>query len=324
MSAKSRLRTAIDDGLLILPEGTGSLVRPAANFDVGSLAGRELSIVSTFAPEFDQWAAAGYEVGQSYSKSAFTVVNIPRSKPFAKSLVAKAAMTSDLVVVDGDKTDGIDSIFKACRKELGDLPSVTKNHGRMFWFQGTQTLADWVKAEPTKGPHGFYTTPGVFSGGVIDKGSEQLVMALPDDLSGHIADLGAGWGYLSAQLLKRKSVGSVTLVEAEHLALDCARLNVADDRATFVWADATQYSSINPFDHVVMNPPFHTGREGDPSLGQAFIKAAARILKPKGSLWMVANRHLPYEATLSECFQKVTPLDGAKGFKLFKASRPKR
>ena len=324
MSAKSRLRTAIDDELLSLPKGSGSIVRPAAGFDIRSVSGRDLRVVSTFAPDVEQWKAAGFEVGQTLSQSAFTVVNIPRSKPFAKSLVAQAASTSEVVIVDGDKTDGIDSIFKACRKELGDLPSVTKNHGRMFWFQGTQVLASWVESEPTKGLHGYYTTPGVFSDGAVDKGSEQLVAVLPADMSGRIADLGAGWGYLSAQLLERDAVSSVTLVEAEKLAVDCAKLNVTDDRAAFVWADATRYDATDPFDNVVMNPPFHMGRDGDPTLGQAFIKTAARILKPKGSLWMVANRHLPYEATLSDCFQKVTPLEGAKGFKLFKASRPKR
>ena len=27
----------------------------------------------------------------------------------------------------------VDSLFKLCRKELGNLPSITKAHGRIFW-----------------------------------------------------------------------------------------------------------------------------------------------------------------------------------------------
>ena len=58
-------------------------------------------------------------------------------------------------------------------------------------------------------------------------------------------------------------------------------------------------------DAVVMNPPFHTGRTAEPGLGQAFITAAARLLAPQGQLWMVANRHLPYETALGGQFAHV-------------------
>jgi 16S rRNA (guanine1207-N2)-methyltransferase len=73
-----------------------------------------------------------------------------------------------------------------------------------------------------------------------------------------------------------------------------------------------------------MNPPFHTSRDGDPELGRAFISAAKRCLKSKGSLYLVANRHLPYETSLEQCFAKVLELPGNNRFKLFHASRPQR
>ena len=53
-----------------------------------------------------------------------------------------------------------------------------------------------------------------------------------------------------------------------------------------------------------MNPPFHTSRAADPALGQGFINPQlARNLTRNGNLWMVANRHLPYEVTLNETFR---------------------
>ena len=73
-----------------------------------------------------------------------------------------------------------------------------------------------------------------------------------------------------------------------------------------------------------MNPPFHTGRAADPALGIAFIAAAARALTGSGQLWMVANRHLPYEAALRDRFKTVEELGGDAAFKLFHATRPKR
>ncbi len=323
MASTSRLRTALDDGLLVLPEGAGIIVRPKVDFDISALADHPLTISTTFAPDAELWSGSEYEVAQDLSPASFTVINVPRSKAFAKALVAQAATQSDLIIVDGDKTDGVDSLFKACRKVLGDVPSVTKNHGRIFWFEKTDAFADLLSEGPQVGAHGFFTTAGVFSDGAIDKGSALLLEKLPKDLPAKIADLGAGWGYLSAGILDRNGVESITLVEAEHMALDCAKLNINDDRASFHWADARTFEPSEKFDTLVMNPPFHTGREGDPSLGQDFIRSAARMLKTNGDLWMVANRHLPYEATINECFQKVVPIEGSVGFKIFKASRPK-
>ena len=43
-----------------------------------------------------------------------------------------------------------------------------------------------------------------------------------------VVDLGAGWGWLAAQVLKREGVEAVHLVEADAEALDCARLNLRD------------------------------------------------------------------------------------------------
>jgi len=151
-----------------------------------------------------------------------------------------------------------------------------------------------------------------------------LVDALPKTLKGRVADFGAGWGFLSKAVLENDAINSLDLVEAEHLALDCAKLNIEDTRATFVWGDATTHKADQPYDTIVMTPPFHQGRAGDPSLGQDFITAAAKNLKPSGHLWMVANRHLPYEAHLSEKFRDISEVSGNAAFKVFHASRPKR
>jgi 16S rRNA (guanine1207-N2)-methyltransferase len=53
-----------------------------------------------------------------------------------------------------------------------------------------------------------------------------------------------------------------------------------------------------------MNPPFHAGRAAEPAIGQGMILAAARALKPGGTLYLVANRQLPYEQVLAKEFRK--------------------
>jgi 16S rRNA (guanine1207-N2)-methyltransferase len=72
---------------------------------------------------------------------------------------------------------------------------------------------------------------------------------------------------------------------------------------------------------VVMNAPFHDGGAEDRSLGQSFIKRAADSLKIGGSAWIVANRHLPYEAMLNALFKRVTTVVSEEGYKVFEAVR---
>jgi 16S rRNA (guanine1207-N2)-methyltransferase len=164
----------------------------------------------------------------------------------------------------------------------------------------------------------------VFSADGVDAGSAALAATLPDKLPGRMADLGAGWGWLAAQVLARAGVESLDLIEAEADALACARLNLTDARAQFHWADALRFRPEVPFQGVVMNPPFHAGRTGDPALGQAFVAAAARMLTPGGTLWMVANRHLPYRPTIEAHFREVEELPSpAPGFRVTRASGPR-
>ncbi len=322
--SNSRLSTALDDGILTLPEGIISVMRPPVTYDVSALPREAVEIVHGFYPDYVVWQYAGYNMAQAVADAKTAIVVLPRAKALARAMIADACDNAELIIVDGQKTDGVDSVFKDCRKRLGNLPSITKAHGRIFWFATTDAFDDWTAPPPTRGLHGFYTTAGVFSDGAIDAGSALLAEALPAKLPARMADLGAGWGYLAEAVLGRDGVQSLDLIEAEALSVACAKLNITDPRARFHWADAIQFAADAAFDGIVMNPPFHTTRAADPELGRSFIQAAARLLAPHGKLWMVANRHLPYETTMTESFRNVDIIGGNGAFKIFHATRPQR
>jgi 16S rRNA (guanine1207-N2)-methyltransferase len=201
----------------------------------------------------------------------------------------------------------------------------SKAHGKLFACKQPDAgaFADW-RSGPAMTPGGFWTAPGVFSADGIDPASALLADALPERLGRFVGDLGAGWGFLSAHVLTRPDIEAVHLVEAEHMALECARRNVGDPRAVFHWEDARHWNPPVRLDSIVMNPPFHRSRSAEPAIGQAFVQAAATALTPQGQLWMVANRHLPYEQTLHSAFTNVFEVGGDARFKLFHATRPKR
>jgi len=326
VSTPSRLSLAIGSGTVFLPEaGRIAVFAPRAGADLSALPVERVQIITTMKPDFDAFAARGYDCALApEGRYAASLVCLPRAKPLARALIAQAAdVTDGTLIVDGDKTDGVESILKDCRRRTQTGAPLSKAHGKIFTLPEGAEFADWRGSE-TEIEGGYVTAPGVFSADGIDPGSEWLSRALPGTLGAHVIDLGAGWGYLAAQVLGRTAIARLDLVEADHAALACARHNLRDPRAAFHWADATQWQPDSRADSVIMNPPFHTGRSADPDLGRAFIAAAARMLKPSGTLWLVANRHLPYEATLAHRFKHVEEIAGDTRFKILQARHPSR
>jgi 16S rRNA (guanine1207-N2)-methyltransferase len=252
---------------------------------------------------------------------------LPRARAEALALIAQASALLPAgapILVDGQKTDGIDSVLKLARAAgftLGEV--ISKAHGKACVLGAGPQPEGWA-ATPRQIEGGFVTLPGVFSADAPDRGSVLLAAALPEKLYGRVADLGAGWGYLARTILTRADVKSLDLVEADRTALDCAERNITDPRARFHWADATRFKPAQPWDAVVMNPPFHISRAADPELGAAFLRAAHRGLLPGGALWLVANRHLPYDRILTPLFRTVEEIGGDAVFRLFRAAHPIR
>ncbi len=323
-----RLSLALEAGGFAVPaSGSVFVFHPSVDTDLSALPKDQVKIIQPLRPAYEHFTSLGYDcapVWDGESTAVAAVVFATRAKALGRDLIAQAVRaTQGPVLIDGAKTDGIDSLLKDLRKLAAPSAPIAKAHGKVFWIDGGAVLPNW-RAEESALVDGYRTAPGVFSADGIDPASRLLAEVLPQKLGRRVADLGAGWGFLSNQILARQDVETVHLVEADHIALDCARVNVDDARAQFHWADATGWQSPEPCDAVVMNPPFHTGRAAEPALGQAFIRTAAKALTPGGHVWMVANRHLPYEVTLEQCFAKVEEVAGDNRFKVLHAHRPRR
>ncbi|GEO97897.1 class I SAM-dependent methyltransferase [Methylobacterium haplocladii] len=166
------------------------------------------------------------------------------------------------------------------------------------------------------------TQPGIFSWNRVDPGSVLLLRHLPKKLSGKGADFGCGLGILALAVLHDESVTSLAMIDIDRRAVEMARRNVVDPRATIRWADIRQSDpTLTRLDFVVMNPPFHDGGAEDQALGKVFIARAAEALRSGGTLWITANQHLPYEAPLRAAFRTVTPVAAEGGFKVYEARK---
>ncbi|MDR6290318.1 MULTISPECIES: class I SAM-dependent methyltransferase [Inquilinus] len=335
---------------LFLPFDTEALAWPADGraLFLGARAGAALAGYASPALACEQsvrqHATALEQAGLTVSPAVegrFPLVLVlpPRQREAARTLLARAldqAVSGAAVVVSLANTDGARSIEEDLVRLAGPVESLSKNRCRVFWVRpqdGAGDLAlraEWALLDaPRPVAEGrFLSRPGLFAWDRIDPGSALLAAHLPADLKGHGADLGSGFGTLSAAILERcPDVTALDLYDAEARALDLARRNLAplagQTALDFLWHDvAGGLAPGRRYHFIVTNPPFHDGGRADRhDLGRAFIAAAAAGLKPKGRLWLVANRHLPYEATLEKAFTMVRSVVEDGPYKVIEAAK---
>jgi 16S rRNA (guanine1207-N2)-methyltransferase len=167
----------------------------------------------------------------------------------------------------------------------------------------------------------FWTQPGLFGWDRRDAGTALLLQSLTAGFAGPGADLGCGSGILLRHVLQQNpAVTAGWGVDADARAVAMTARNVPDPRAQTAWrAVGAEDLPCRDLSWVVMNPPFHQGAKTAADEGLLFISEAAKVLRPGGTLWLVANAHLPYEARLSALFARHDLAVAAGGYKVYKA-----
>lgn len=331
--ALSTLFLALDE----MPDaGRAAFLRARLHPALSRLKDR-LSCEQTFKPHADQLQAAGLSLPDRLEGPFDLILLLPtRSRDETLFDYARAF---DLLAMGGSLLCAMPNNLGAGRFEglleqlAGRVGSLSKNKCRAFWARKTASLdqallAEWRdlgRLRPVMDGR-FLSRPGIFGWDKIDAGSQLLTETLPPAIAGTVADLGAGYGFLGDFLLRRHpAITRLDLFEAEKLALDAARANLArlEPQADigYHWCDVTRGVGSDLYDWVVTNPPFHEGRAADPGLGQAFIAAAAQGLRPGGQLWLVANRQLPYEQALGGVLRHIHCAAERDGFKILTGTK---
>jgi 16S rRNA (guanine1207-N2)-methyltransferase len=329
-----------ETGELTLPaDGRVLFLRARDGFRLREMARKGWVCEQSFKPFAEALSRSGLTVAEPGGVGRFPLVLMlpPRQRDEARALFAHAlqrAAEGGIVLVAVPNTEGSKTAQGDLASVAGPLQQLSKHKCRVFWTQPLQSHVDpqrleaWAALDaPRLNDAGYVSRPGLFAWDRVDSASALLAEHLPTDLHGSIADLGAGYGYLSAQVLARcPAVSSIDLFEAEARALEPAQQNLERARhdsgraVTFAvhWHDVTE-GLPRRYDAIVSNPPFHQGRADLPELGRAFIDTAANALLPHGRFWLVANRHLPYEATLAARFNEVRTVVMQDGFKVIEA-----
>lgn len=144
-----------------------------------------------------------------------------------------------------------------------------------------------------------------------------LAACVPDGFSGRVADLGAGAGAAGFAVAARCEQAQVTLIERSELMTEFARKSMAlkvnatlAPRLSLLNADVSLAGqkreeaglTSNYFDFAIMNPPFNSAADRStphalkaeahvmpPDMFETWVKTAAAIIKPSGSLAIIAR-----------------------------------
>lgn len=318
------------------------VARPEANTALFRVLARaqpaQVEVLHTFKPAVDELEAEGYFPKPELASGPFELVLFVPTRQRLESLALMAhgllnLSPTGVFMFSCANSLGAGGYLSQLREVVPDLEADSEKKCRIVVLKSSQftdrkLLETWIEAAaPVQVPGTeFRSLPGIYGWNKVDEASILLASTLPE-LSGHGADLGSGYGFLSHAVLSRSThVSRIDLLEADSRALDCARTNLAPwlERASFHWIDVTSHKARSQFqglDWIVMNPPFHEGSDVKQGLGDAFIESAAKMLRSGGTLYMVANTFLAYEKVLAAHFRKVSRVSERDGFKVIHAER---
>lgn len=211
---------------------------------------------------------------------------------------------------------------RSFHKELdGLLQNYSGRKSRLFVLSPDSSGTARSLVELQTNREDLQSCPGLFSWDRADHGSRLLLEALQEhNLEGPIADLGAGWGYLSRSLPKALDRH---MLEADKRGVAACLKNVEGKKIFVHWCDLTDPTSVpkalfGRFRTVVTNPPFHTHKRSDPVLGGAFVAMAGQLLSKNGALYLVGNSHLPYQKIIEKLLGKAEVLLYRDGYQIVK------
>jgi 16S rRNA (guanine1207-N2)-methyltransferase len=167
------------------------------------------------------------------------------------------------------------------------------------------------------------TAAGVFSPEHIDQGTRVLLDTVPQPpASGHLLDLGAGWGPIALSLGLQSPDATVWAVDVNERALDLVRRNASRLGITNINAAVpADVPADVRFAGIWSNPPIRVGKQEL----HAMLAHWLPRLDDGATAWLVVAKHLGAESLqrwlATELELDVVRAANSKGFRVLAARR---
>lgn len=225
------------------------------------------------------------------------------------------------------------TFFKLMENHLEDVQStLARKKARLIsaTIRGDYPAPELIrKLELPEQGLSLYNTPNLFSSGKLDIGSRFFLTHFPDLHHAHeIIDLGCGNGLLGITALKNNPRARVTFVDESYHAIHATKASAATlknsgisgEQLTFQVNHCLQGFAKNAADTVLCNPPFHQQQSVGIHIARQMFCDSAHVLRPKGTLYIIGNRHLGYHLELRKYFEQVKVIASDRKFVMLSAT----
>lgn len=170
----------------------------------------------------------------------------------------------------------------------------------------------------------FATDSGVFSRTELDRGTEVLMSALPETLSGPVLDMGCGYGAIGVAVGKTWPQTSVTMADINQRACGLARTNAERNgvQAEIIESDGYEKLMGTRYALILQNPPIRAGK----SVIYQMFSDAAKCLLEDGELWLVIRKQQGAPSAMSylkTIFEEAETVEKKSGYWVLRCRKPK-
>ena len=173
----------------------------------------------------------------------------------------------------------------------------------------------------------FNSCSDVFSKNELDEGTKTLLETVVEQnqLSGHVLDMGCGYGAIGIVLKKHFPALTFTMLDINQTAVKLAKQNIVAnnlDQNDFTVIGSNLLSAVanQTFDHVVTNPPIKVGKQ---ILFEAMNQCFAH-LKTNGTLTLVIRKdhgQASLQSHLTKLFGNCKVLTRNKGYYILQSQK---
>lgn len=165
----------------------------------------------------------------------------------------------------------------------------------------------------------------VFSRENLDVGTRFFLQHIPQsDKYKKIIDLACGNGVVGLIAAEKNPDAEILFLDESYMAVASAKENMQSNMTNNIYAqfevnDCLGGVEKESVDLILNNPPFHQNNAIGDDVAWQMFKQSKQILKKKGELWVIGNRHLGYHVKLKRIFNNCEVIATNKKFVILRA-----
>lgn len=225
------------------------------------------------------------------------------------------------------------STLKLFEKYIGvTKTSLAKKKARLIFCEPDENIKTIKSPYPIKyvlenTEHTIINHANVFSRESLDIGTRFFLQHIPQSNEfRRIIDLGCGNGVVGLIASEKNPQAEMMFLDASYMAVESARqtfeLNssvTSKQKAAFKVNDCLTEIEADSADLILNNPPFHQDNAVGDAVAWKMFQQSKTVLKKKGVLLVVGNRHLAYHVKLKKIFGNCEVIATNKKFVILKS-----